>query len=330
MPDPRHGPSDVPDFRYRLAPDFWVISSYYNPCHYRSRRSNYDLFARALRRSGLPLLTVECAFGQEAFDLEETPEIVRVRSQSVIWQKERLLNLAVSWLPRSARYVAWLDCDLLFANPDWAADTARLLDRHPLVQVFETCNRLPQAPLAEGRLKGDACPSFASTVVRDPALLKLGHFEKHGHTGYGWAARREVLDRCGLYEYAIVGSADHYMAHAACGDFSGPCLQLATAGDRRQIRHYEDWAKQFFDAVRGNIGCTPGEVLHLWHGDLENRRYLVRNRELSKLGFNPYQDVVAPPGKPLEWRSPSENVELTAMLHSYFSARQEDGVVATI
>ena len=82
MPDRRQAPDGVDDFRYRLAPDFWVITSYYNPCHYRSRRRNYDLFARALRRSGIPLLTVECAFGEEPYDLEESPETVRVRSQS--------------------------------------------------------------------------------------------------------------------------------------------------------------------------------------------------------------------------------------------------------
>jgi hypothetical protein len=320
-------PNDARDFRYRMAPGLWVITSYYNPCHYRSRRINYDVFSAALQRSGIPLLTVECAFGDEPFDLEESPEIIQVRSQSVVWQKERLLNLAVSWLPRSAQSVAWLDCDLLFANPDWAPETAQLLETHPLVQVFEFCNRLPRGPLAEGRRQGDLCASFASTIRRSPALLTLGHFEKHGHTGYGWAARRDVLDRCGLYEYAIVGSADHYMAHAACGDFSGPCLQLATAGDRRQLHHYEDWGKQFFEAVGGSIGVTSGEVLHLWHGDLEHRRYLLRNRELTRLGFNPYQDFIASPGKPLEWRSPSENVELKSMLRAYFSARQEDGAL---
>ena len=125
----------------------WIIVSYFNPLNYRTRRFNYDVFIKALDQAGLNHLTVECAFDGQSFSLPNNPNVIKVRSNSVLWQKERLLNLAISWLPKSCRYVAWLDCDLLFMNPRWAVETVLLLNEYPIVQLFERCIRLPQGHL---------------------------------------------------------------------------------------------------------------------------------------------------------------------------------------
>lgn len=315
------------EFRYDFADHLWVITPYYNPCNYERRRYNYEVFARTIRESGIPLLTVECAFGDQPFSLPESLDVVKVSSNSLLWQKERLLNLAVSWLPKSCKYVVWSDCDILFENKQWAVDTASLLDAVPLVQLFETCNRLPQDNLAAAA-ESDACASFASIVPNNPDTLHIGHFEKHGHTGYGWAARKDLLDEHGLYEYAIIGSADHYIAHAAFGDFEGKCMELMTAKDKTQLEHFKLWAEPFFRSVEGNVRAVPGSIYHLWHGDLEKRRYALRNRELTQYGYNPFTDILAPPGKPLEWRDFGKE-ELKLMFANYFASRQEDGSAET-
>jgi len=310
-------------FRYGFVRDLWVITSYYNPCGYKTRRFNHEIFAHAIRESGLSLLTVECAFGTHPFDLQESIDVIRVRSRSSIWQKERLLNLAISWLPPSCKYVVWLDCDLLFLNKSWPKDTVELLEKFPLVQVFETCNRLPPENLKR-QDKGDICRSFASITSDDHQTLFSGNFEKHGHTGYGWAARYDILRRRGLYEHAIIGSADHFMAHAAFGDLEGACMKLMTDKDINQIQHFQDWGQPFFEEIMGKIGAVPGQILHLWHGDLKNRKYLIRNRELTQLGFNPYTDIIAYPGKPLEWKENMPKDNLKVMFENYFKNREED------
>lgn len=46
----------------------------------------------------------------------EAEILVQLRSTPVLWQKERLLNLAHQYLPGSVEYVAWLDCDLIFES----------------------------------------------------------------------------------------------------------------------------------------------------------------------------------------------------------------------
>lgn len=316
---------DLSLFKYGYVKNFWVITPYYNPCNFKRRRLNYEIFRSTLVQSGIPLLTIECAFGEDAYNLPELPDIVRVRSNSMIWQKERLLNLANSWLPSSCHSVAWIDCDVLFLNKNWAEDTANMLDRIPLVQVFEKCNRLSSLNMASPS-EGDTCESFALITGKDAKVLSSGIFAEHGHTGYGWAASRELIDKHGLYEYAIIGSGDHYLAHAAFGDFDGRCMELLTKNDHSQLNHFTDWAKPFYSSVNGRVGAVPGEILHLWHGDVQDRQYMKRNRELTERSFNPYTDIVARPGKPLEWVPELHKPNLVMMFQQYFASRKEDGL----
>jgi len=262
------------------------------------------------------MLTVECAFNNEKYDLPESYDVVRLRSQSLLWQKERLINLAVSWLPANCKYVAWLDCDIIFKNLNWARDTVSLLDTLQLVQLFETCNRLPENNSPNDR--SDVCPSMVSVTHREGYIT--GKFQLHGHTGYGWAARRDLLDRHGLYEYGIAGSGDHYIAHAAYGDLFSPCIRLMMQGHRKMMQHFVDWAGPFSDSVAGRVGVVPGEIIHLWHGSSEDRQYLARHIQKAENGFDPYTDVEASPNGPLEWRPDTRTLKpgLVAMFYDYF------------
>lgn len=127
---------------YIPCADLWVITPYYNPAGYRTRRENYEQFAAPIRTAGIPLITVEAAFGPEPFELQPAPDVIRVRGRDVMWLKERLINLAIAQLPPQAQKVAWFDGDILLSNPEWAVQTAALLNNFPVVQPFETVRRL--------------------------------------------------------------------------------------------------------------------------------------------------------------------------------------------
>src|SRR3989344_4405794 len=315
-------------FDYRFASGLWVVTSYYNPVGYKTRRMNYEIFMHLLRRSGIPMLTVECAFGDQPFDLPESTDVVQIRSSSLLWQKERLLNLAISWLPPSCKYVAWLDCDLIFLNRNWAQETVTRLEQAPIVQAFETCNRLPQS-CTETLAEKDLSTSFASIVCRDHSVLRTGRYEDHGHPGYGWAARREILDRHGLYEYAVAGSADHIMAHAAVGDLGSACIERTMCKQLAPMQCFQEWAKPFDQSVQGGLGIVAGEILHLWHGSLADRKYYLRYLELGEFNFNTFTDLIVSPGRPLELKPGLNKPGLKEWFISYFTNRNEDGIPAT-
>ena len=82
--------------RYERCDDLWTITCVFNPSGYRTKMENYYRFSQKFRESGLPLVTIECAFNEAPFVLPASPDVLQVRSQSILWQKERLLNIALS------------------------------------------------------------------------------------------------------------------------------------------------------------------------------------------------------------------------------------------
>jgi hypothetical protein len=306
--------------RYAPADDLWIVLVHYNPAGYRRRQSHYETVRDRLRASGLRVVTVECAFGEQPFALAPSDDVIQLRAPHVLWQKERLLNLAVARLPAACAKVAWIDGDVLFDNPDWAADTSRLLDRVALVQPCSTTIRLPR-DLQVYAGEGEVRPSMAAVLQRDPHTARTGIYADHGDTGMVWAARRHVLAD-GLYDACIAGGGDHLIAHAAAGAWQSPCLGRIL-GDGGYRTHFMRWAERFHRAVGDQIGVVDGTALHLWHGDAEDRRYVDRHHALLAFGFDPRRDLRPGAGGCWEWAS--DKPELHAWVAHYFRGRREDG-----
>lgn len=308
---------------YDSADDLWIVTSYFNPVGYRSRRRNYDAFLAPIVAGGLHVLTIECAFGDDAFTLPSSPHVVRVRSRHIMWQKERLLNLIISRLPSACTKVAWVDCDTLFTNPAWAVTTAHLLDQFPVVQLYETALLLPQERTASGENAHSRC-GFAAAQANDPESLRSGDYRRHGETGLAWAARRSVLEPDGLYDACIVGGGDHVMAHAMCGDWDSLCIDRLIGLATPQADHLRRWGEQFSQRVQPAVGHVPGAAVHLWHGERVDRRYVARHRELAAFGFDPQDDLRIGASGCWEWAS--DKPQMHAWAAAYFAGRQEDGV----
>jgi hypothetical protein len=314
-----------PAKRYDAVDDLGLITTYFNPLGYHSKRRNYEAFKDAIVGSGLQLLTVECAFGTAPFVLPRSTGLVQVRARDLMWQKERLLNLAIEYLPRHCTKVAWLDCDVLFENPGWAVETSKTLDRCSLVQPFATAIRLPEGT-CQYRSVGELWRGFAATYAESPQYARDGTYAQHGETGFAWAARRDVVADCRLYDACITGGADHAMAHAMCGGCGSHCLDRLLEADTASRQHFVRWAQTFYDHVGGKVGFVPGAALHLWHGERSNRRYAERHKILKDFAFDPESDLRIGAGGCWEWAS--RKPELHQSVVEYFAGRQEDGSAA--
>ncbi len=102
---------------------------------YEARLANYKIFHEHL---DVPLLTVEQGHqGEYQLDESDATKLIQVSSGAVLWQKERLLNLALEALPSDCTKVAWLDCDIIFERKDWQELAIDTLSRARLVQLFD-------------------------------------------------------------------------------------------------------------------------------------------------------------------------------------------------
>ncbi|MBM4317211.1 MAG: hypothetical protein FJ116_06995, partial [Deltaproteobacteria bacterium] len=93
-----------------------IITCVFNPTNSRKIRDNYAQFRKNLNH---PILTVELAFNDQPFFIEDAIQI-RGTNENLMWQKERLLNIALESLPEQIDKIAWLDADIIFKNNSWA------------------------------------------------------------------------------------------------------------------------------------------------------------------------------------------------------------------
>lgn len=303
--------------------ELWCVTAYFNPGGYLSRLQNFQVFRDALLEQGVRLLTIECAFGASPFMLQQASNdvVLRVRAMDIMWQKERLLNLAISSLPESCSKVVWLDCDIIFEEPSWWKAAEKALDSSVLLQPFDTAIRLP-AGHTKYTGQGELHQGFVSTFRAQSAEC-TGEAEVHGHPGFAWAARREWLSNSGLYDACIIGGGDLMMAHAFVGQASSPCLTRRLGPGTSHHRHYHAWSGRVVAASGPQVGLVPGRILHLWHGEPANRRYFDRHLDLRSRAFDPKTDLRIGSSGCWEWTH--ANPELEAWVAGYVTNRREDG-----
>jgi hypothetical protein len=300
----------------------FAITSYFNPVGYRRRLQNYRAFRQRL---SVPLVTVELSFSGE-FELSESDaeHLIQVRATDVMFQKERLLNLAIKALPAACDAVAWLDCDVMLGD-GWQDLVVDRLCEFALVQLYQDQFNLspdyrPDSP-GGGTLFGTA---VAKKLATGEMTMKDFTAEAAPVTrtawGLAWAARRDLLDAHGLYDACILGSGDAAMVSAAVGGFGRAREALCMSEKRYQ--HYLRWARPFHDEVRGKLGYLPLEILHLWHGDMHRRRYRERHQDMVGFDFDPAVDISLTEEGCWRWNSPKP--ALHAFVAEYFRSRRED------
>ncbi len=276
--------------RYRIHSEAVIVSCFYNPQGNPYRLLAFQKWYRSIKH--LPHRIVECLIGPNAVkQLPDSPYIETLRTDSMLWHKETLLNRIIRSLPPEFRYVFWVDADVLFTNLNWVVDGAKALQDKLIIQPFEYCIHLNKNELA---------PSFDVTTQRrldcyspskrhpmmwrsfcsnyrphtgTPNLAAHHNYDLHGHVGFAWGARRELLEAVPLYDKALIGGADHIIAHAATGDIPHDCIKKSFADDLPEVTR---WMRTFHAVVRGQVGYAEGDLYHIWHGDLPARDYLRR------------------------------------------------------
>ena len=179
-----------------------VVTAIANPMRWQSRIRLYREFEAHMLASGVRLTVVECAYGDRPHELGATPGVahVPVRAKTLVWNKECLLNLGIARLPDDWKYVAWIDADVLFRRPHWAAETVHALQQWDIVQPWSDAYDLgPHDEHMQHHV------GFCRQVAQgEPVVPKAARWWKfsggpydYPHSGYAWAATRQALEWTG-------------------------------------------------------------------------------------------------------------------------------------
>lgn len=284
------------------------LTAYFNPFNWKSRLENFKKFYASLSKQTDNIHVVECLFDDQQPALNLSKNYHVVRTASLLWIKENLLNYLAARLPAGGSSIVWVDGDVVFSNPNLVADIEAKLETNKYVQIFERVHHLD-------RNGGVMATHFSFGFCAEENILR------YGHPGIGWAIRRDVFDLVGgFFEYGIFGIADTFMAHASMGALNQYVLQFPYSAPYKKVlrRAGKLWAEH----VDGAISYVHGASRHLWHGDPIHRRYNDREFIVSHHNFNPRKDLRKNSDGLLEWCG---NLPLQEEIRSLLREREEDG-----
>jgi len=256
-----------------------------NPCLFARR---YILTREFIQRMELDetdihLYVVELAYQSQRFLVTDhrNPKHLQIRTEIPIWHKENMINLGIQkLLPKTWKAVAWIDADIEFENPSWAKDTLRVLNgTKDVVQIFSHAIDMDE--------KGDTMNIFSS--FGNQYIKGMPYVNKqftYWHPGYAWACTRKAYEKMGgLYESAILGSADNVMALSIISKGLKAINENSTDDYKQSVLDFQNRVRHL------RLGYVPGVIRHYFHGSKKNRKYGDRWQILLKHEYSPSKHI---------------------------------------
>jgi hypothetical protein len=299
-----------------------VLMVMFNPTSSVRIVQNWLYVWNKLAAAGIPVFGAELVFPWQKPALADCFKTLTVRSDSIMFHKEKLLARLERDLPETYTKVCCIDCDILFGRADWYDAVSTALDERPVVQPFSSCQWMG--------------PDLRTPVMTNPSgvaqlsVIRAAHAtgatdRLNGHPGFAMAMRRDL---CGVLQFpwAVVGGGDAVMFRGVNG-LEGEFVH------KKMRRLMTDVLGEYVGRVTGltlgDMGLATGDIWHMWHGPLQTRQYYDRYEKFIEALPTSVKDIrdvlVENEDGVWAWR-PDVKSGLNTMMMRYFSGRDDDAV----
>jgi len=297
-----------------------VLMVMFNPTNSVRIVQNWLYVWNKMVAAGIPVFGAELVYPWQKPALADCFKTLTVRSDSIMFHKEKLLSRLERDLPATFTKVCAIDCDIVFARPDWYDAVSAALDAHAVVQPYSLCHWMG--------------PDLRKPVMSNPsAVVKLPEIRAahatgltdrlNGHPGFAMAMRRGL----GLqFAWAVVGGGDAVLFRGVSG-LTGEFIH------KKMRRLMEAPLSEYMERVAGlGLGepvYVEGDIWHLWHGPLQGRQYYDRYEkfvEALPAGVQDIRDVLVENDDGVwSWRADAKK-DLNTMMLRYFAGRDDDAI----
>jgi len=295
-----------------IKPKLAVLTTFFNPKNYINLRYNYLKFSEKIKEKA-DLFPIELSFNDDFFIEDENVIKIKGTEENILWQKERLLNIALENLPKEYTNVAWIDCDIIFENENWVEEVNEKLKDYKVLHLFENVERIDGDDL--------------SIIEKSKSIIKLIEEQNQiitklveGKPGFAWAIRREVIDVIKFLDTQIIGGSDSLMFYS----FVSTYRKTGLLNDN-WFSEFINWYNISSVEIGMSVYYIKGNIKHLYHGKRLNRKYNSRYSILNDIGFYPKKDLII---KNKLWEF--KNKENYKLLLSFFESRNEDDNIMDI
>lgn len=294
---------DLFSIRYTspIQRDLAVGLVYFNSSKSKRLLMNYLYVAEKLKVANIPFYTLEMY--EDTFEIHDA---FHLKTDFILFQKERMCHLLETMIPKSYSKLLFLDSDLLFENVNWYNELSTKLDDFNIVQPFS---------------KGIWLDITYKEIVKEriPILFynAFGTISMDGgiggyHPGFAWAFQRKWFRKIGFFQYGILGDGDTLSSTVWLDykDFRySPFIQTS-------IEEFKDSIKE-----KPTLCFLQGVIYHLWHGDGKKRQYKSR-REIFQ-SVRDVRDIIYVEKNGL---FALKDNRFKAKIRKYFKNRDDDGL----
>jgi hypothetical protein len=221
---------------------------------------NYLYTIEKMKLAKIPYFTIELVLTGKSPRIKNA---FHVTSSSYLFQKEHLVRLLETKVPKKYTKLLSLDLDIIFEDETWYSQLSRILETKDIVQCFKTAKWLD---ITYQNLEKEA--ETCVLHVRGDSFWTPKNGKAY-HPGFGWAFTRQWYNKVGFYDLAIIGSGDTIFSYALFGLPYGKSNEGTDIYTRSTI----EWAKK----IRGaKLGYLPVDIYHLYHGSMKKRQYVSR------------------------------------------------------
>jgi hypothetical protein len=274
--------------------DLVVGIIFFNIAHSNKLLMNYLYTTNKFKLANIPYYTLEVVYNKP-----EIPEAIHIECKSIMFQKERLCYVLEKHIPKKYTKILFLDCDVIFDNPNWYDDISKLLDTHNVVHPFTTAIWLDF--------------TYKKILDRRETIVHINDINQY-HPGFGWAFQRDWFNKIGFFQYSILGGGDSRSALFWLN------RQLP---DYVKLQAYDLTDNLFNKLEKPTIINAHGNIYHLYHGSQKNRQYAKRYKILEKIE-NIKDILIVEENKPFEFKP--EYCFLNDYIKEYLINRDDDSI----
>ena len=304
--------------------DVAIIMYYWNHFKRDSLLRNFFICHNNLSKFNTDIIPIEISTNG-TFDLH-FPGTIKLQTDQLLWQKERVINFAVQKLPQSIKYVAFIDGDILFPDENWVFKAKDKLNstNDLMLQLFSTVYYLPR-----NHCKYNGYYSYFNYSVGKNIFDSNGieNYKKdflsdsfyYANPGMAWMCKKETILKNPLYDKCIIGGGDTINLINWLGIKNSDNIPFVKK-NKKKNQIFVDELKIMKDILL-NIDCLDSPIFHLNHGNKINRQYKTRLDILEKYNFSPITDLTIEQGL---YRYTGSNSEILNDIKEYFRQRNED------
>ena len=288
-----------------MASDLAVLLNFFNPCNSKRILMNFLYIFNALQAKGVPVFAIECLFPKQTPSIS-FENVKHVRTTAYMFHKERLYRILEKSVPKKFTKLMFLDADLFYDESNWYDVVSDSLNVHECVQPFKLVNYL------------DLTYTKKYQSAKPVVLNEHTEHDPNYQVGMAWAMTRDYYNRCGFYDYCIIGNGDLLSAMHITGksfdSSKGVIIRL----------HAESYSEYTKKPKPKSVGHCDLTLNHLYHGSLKKRKYWDRNFLFKDIEGDISKWITTNADGVFEWKTATDTEKWNEVILEHFSERKDD------